>query len=154
MSFTFGGFTLDPSAGLLRRGDANVPLAPKAFSVLEHLLRHSGQLVTKDELLEVAWSDVHVGDGALKVCIREIRRALDDDPKTPTFIETAHRRGYRFIAPVSLETSPPLAVPRIAVLPGGLGAAATTVLAVPETHGFLRRSVRETATLGAQRGVL
>src|SRR5688572_17204776 len=99
-SFAFGPFTLNPSAGLLRRGDANVPLAPKAFSVLEHLLRHSGQLVTKDELLEVAWSDVHVGDGALKVCIREIRRALDDDPKTPTFIETAHRRGYRFIAPV------------------------------------------------------
>ncbi len=133
-SFAFGGFILDPSAGLLRRGDVNVPLAPKAFSVLEHLLRHAGQLVPKDELLEVAWSDVHVGDGALKVCIREIRRALDDDPKTPRFIETAHRRGYRFIAPVSLDTSPARAVPRVAVLPGGPGAAATTVLSVPETH--------------------
>ena len=76
-----------------------MPLAPKAFAVLQHLVRKSGQLVTKDELLSLAWADVHVGDGALKVCVREIRRALNDDPRTPLFIETAHRRGYRFVAP-------------------------------------------------------
>jgi pimeloyl-ACP methyl ester carboxylesterase/DNA-binding winged helix-turn-helix (wHTH) protein len=129
-AFAFGPFSLDASAGQLRRGGEVVPLAPKAFSVLEHLVRRSGQLVTKDELLELAWSDVHVGDGALKVCIREIRRALGDDPRTPSFIETAHRRGYRFIAPVSLGTmrSPP---PRVAVLPGS---GATDVVEVPETH--------------------
>jgi pimeloyl-ACP methyl ester carboxylesterase/DNA-binding winged helix-turn-helix (wHTH) protein len=101
MSISFGVFRLDSTAGQLRKGEAVVPLAPKAFTVLQHLVTHPGQLVTKDELLEVAWSDVHVGDGALKVCIREIRRALDDDPKTPHYIETAHRRGYRFIAHVS-----------------------------------------------------
>ena len=100
---TFGPFRLDLSAGQLRRGDAVVPLAPKAFTVLQHLVTRSGQLITKDELLELAWADVHVGDGALKVCVREIRRALDDDPKTPLYIETAHRRGYRFIAPVSID---------------------------------------------------
>src|SRR5512145_2118925 len=129
-AFAFGPFSLDASAGQLRRGGEVVPLAPKAFSVLEHLVRRSGQLVTKDELLELAWSDVHVGDGALKVCIREIRRALGDDPRTPSFIETAHRRGYRFIAPVSLGAmwSPP---PRVAVLPGS---GATAVVEVPETH--------------------
>ena len=102
---TFGPFRLDLSAGQLRRGDAVVPLAPKAFTVLQHLVTRSGQLVTKDELLELAWADVHVGDGALKVCIREIRRALRDDPKTPEYIETAHRRGYRFIAPVAIDTA-------------------------------------------------
>ena len=47
------------------------------------------------------WPGVFVGDGALKVCIREIRRALGDDAQAPRFIETAHRRGYRFIAPVT-----------------------------------------------------
>ena len=76
---SFGPFRLDRSAGQLRRGDAVVPLAPKAFTVLQHLVTHSGQLITKDELLELAWADVHVGDGALKVCVREIRRALQDD---------------------------------------------------------------------------
>src|SRR4029450_3033997 len=103
---TFGPYRLDTGAGQLRRGDAVVPLAPKAVTVLQHLVARPGQLVTKDDLLELAWADVHVGDGALKVCIREIRRALDDDPRTPTYIETAHRRGYRFIAPVATEAAP------------------------------------------------
>ena len=126
----FGDFRLDLAAGQLRRGDAVVPLAPKAFTVLQHLVTRSGQLITKDELLELAWADVHVGDGALKVCIREIRRALDDDPRTPAYIETAHRRGYRFIAPVSIDTSAP-AAPGLTVVPAG---PASSVMSVPETH--------------------
>jgi pimeloyl-ACP methyl ester carboxylesterase/DNA-binding winged helix-turn-helix (wHTH) protein len=128
-AYAFGPFRLDAAAGQLRRGDEVVPLAPKAFAVLEHLIRKPGQLVTKDELLELAWSDVHVGDGALKVCIREVRRALRDDPRTPTFIETAHRRGYRFIAPVALETHPhPSQVQAVMPISG------PSALAVPETH--------------------
>lgn len=128
-SWSFGPFRLDSSAGQLRRGDAVVPLAPKAFTVLQHLLARHGQLVTKDELLDLAWADVHVGDGALKVCIREIRRALEDDPRTPTYIETAHRRGYRLI--VSVETSAaaashaPLTTPVTPFAPG---------VSAPETH--------------------
>jgi pimeloyl-ACP methyl ester carboxylesterase/DNA-binding winged helix-turn-helix (wHTH) protein len=127
---TFGPFRLDLAAGQLRRHDAVVPLAPKAFTVLQHLAMHSGQLVSKDELLELAWADVHVGDGALKVCIREIRRALDDDPRTPTYIETAHRRGYRFIAPVSVDVSTPVS-PGLTVVPTG---PASSLMTVPETH--------------------
>jgi pimeloyl-ACP methyl ester carboxylesterase/DNA-binding winged helix-turn-helix (wHTH) protein len=127
---TFGPFRLDSSAGQLRRGEAVVPLAPKAFTVLQHLAWHPGQLITKDDLLELAWADVHVGDGALKVCIREIRRALGDDPRTPSYIETAHRRGYRFIAPVSTESAPQ-PVSALTVTPGH---AAVSVLEVPETH--------------------
>lgn len=132
-ALAFGPYTLDAAAGQLRRGDEVVPLAPKAFSVLEHLIRHPGQLVTKDELLELAWADVHVGDGALKVCIREIRRALHDDPRSPTFIETAHRRGYRFIAPVCVDAARMAQAPRVAVLPSS-GLNPSTVVAVPETH--------------------
>ncbi len=59
-----------------------------------------GRLITKQELLEAIWPAVYVADGALKVCVREIRRALHDDAHAPRFVETAHRRGYRFIAPV------------------------------------------------------
>jgi pimeloyl-ACP methyl ester carboxylesterase/DNA-binding winged helix-turn-helix (wHTH) protein len=111
-TYTFGPFRLDPSAGLLRRGDETVPLAPKAFAVLEYLVQRPGQLVTKDQLLDAAWADVHVGDGVLKFCVREIRRALRDDSRRPRFIETAHRRGYRFVAPVAAEQ-------HAAVLAGG-----------------------------------
>ena len=96
----FEEFLLDPSDERLWREGHHVPLTPKAFAVLLHLVTHAGRLVTKEDLFEVVWPGVFVGDAALKVAIREVRRALGDDPRTPRFIETAHRRGYRFIARV------------------------------------------------------
>jgi pimeloyl-ACP methyl ester carboxylesterase len=96
----FGGFRLDPASGRLLKGGRPVPLAPKAFAVLQHLASRGGQLVPKQELFSTFWSDAFVGDAVLKATIREIRKALNDEPKTPHFIETAHRRGYRFIADV------------------------------------------------------
>ena len=76
--------------------------------MLQCLAQRPGRLVTKDELYNAVWPGVFVGDAALKVCVLEIRRALADDAKAPRFIETVHRRGYRFIAPVAPEhESPP-----------------------------------------------
>lgn len=99
--YRFGAFRLDVKDATLERDGVPQGLTPKAFSVLHHLVDHAGQLVTKDEFLDVIWPGVFVGDAALKVCIREIRKVLGDDPHTPTFIQTAHRRGYRFVAPVT-----------------------------------------------------
>ena len=93
----FPPFWLDAADERLYRNGDPVDLRPKAFAVLLHLLQRPGQLVTKDELLETVWPDTSISDAVLKVCIREIREALSDDPATPRFIETAHRRGYRFI---------------------------------------------------------
>jgi len=78
--------------------------------VLEYLAARPGQLISKDELLAAIWPGVFLGDGALKVCVSEIRRALDDDARKPRIIETAHRRGYRFIAEV-VGTPPKAAIP-------------------------------------------
>jgi pimeloyl-ACP methyl ester carboxylesterase len=97
---TFGEFRLDAGRGELLRGVATVPLTPKAFSLLQYLAARAGQLVPKQELLEAVWPNVFVGDAVLKSTVREMRRALGDDPHTPRFIQTAHRRGYRFVAPV------------------------------------------------------
>jgi len=97
----FGAYTLDRADARLKHDGANVALTPRAFAVLVYLAEHAGRLVTKQELADAIWTDVFVGDAALKVCISEIRRALNDDPKQPIYIETAHRRGYRFIAPVT-----------------------------------------------------
>ncbi len=98
---TFKHFRIDSARGQLYGASGPIPLTPKALSLLEYLAARPGRLVKKDELLEAIWPGVFVADGALKVCIREIRRALGDDAHAPRFIETAHRRGYRFVADVS-----------------------------------------------------
>jgi pimeloyl-ACP methyl ester carboxylesterase len=96
----FEEFELDRAAGRLLGRSGPVALTPKSLALLEYLAARSGRLITKQELLDAIWPGVYVADGALKVCVREIRRALDDDARAPRFVETAHRRGYRFIAPV------------------------------------------------------
>lgn len=78
-------------------GSRDIELAPKAFSLLKFLAVRPGQLISKDELLDAIWPDVSVGEAVLKVAVAEIRKALADESKRPRFIETAHRRGYRFI---------------------------------------------------------
>src|SRR5262245_28663027 len=96
----FSHFKIDPASGQLYGESGPISLTPKALSLLEYLAARPGRLVKKSELLDAVWPGVFVADGALKVCIREIRRALGDDAHAPRFIETAHRRGYRFIADV------------------------------------------------------
>ena len=85
----------------LWRGTTEVRLTPKAFAVLHCLVERHGQLVTKDALLERVWPGTVVGDAVLKVCVREIRKALGDEVGAPRFVATVHRRGYRFIADVT-----------------------------------------------------
>ena len=98
----FGQFRLDRANALLWRGQDRVVLAPKPFEVLCYLVERSGQLVTKDELLDAVWSDLHVSESSLTVAMNAVRAALGDDRSTPRFIETVTRRGYRFIAPVAV----------------------------------------------------
>jgi DNA-binding winged helix-turn-helix (wHTH) protein len=76
-------------------------LTPKAFAVLRHLVERAGRLVSQGELLDAVWPDTHVQPAVLNNQILNIRTALGDTPKSPVFIETLPRRGYRFIAPVS-----------------------------------------------------
>src|ERR1051325_8181536 len=96
----FDYFCLDLANECLWKGSQAIKLRPKAFAVLGYLLGHPGQLVTKEELLNGVWPGTFVGEAVLKVTIRQIREALGDDQKFPRFIETAHRRGYRFISPI------------------------------------------------------
>jgi len=65
------------------------------------LVERAGEVVSKDELFRVVWLDTVVSDSALTSCIQELRRALGDDAQRPQFIETLHRRGYRFRGQVS-----------------------------------------------------
>ena len=102
----FGHYQLDTTTGDLYAPSGLVPLAPKALALLRHLVTNAGRLASKRELLDTLWPDVFVTEGVLKVCVREIRQALDDDAQAPRFVETAHRRGYRFVAPVRRVAGP------------------------------------------------
>jgi DNA-binding winged helix-turn-helix (wHTH) protein/tetratricopeptide (TPR) repeat protein len=99
--YVFSSFQLDVANASLRRGKRAIFLTPKALSVLRYLLEHASQLVTKDDLWRAVWPEVSVTDATLSVCVAEIRKALADNAKTPRYLETVHRLGYRFIAPVS-----------------------------------------------------
>ena len=105
----FGCFQLDPIQGL-RRGNQEVRVTPKSLSVLLLLVERAGEIVTKDEIFRAVWRDTAVSDSALTSCIQELRHALQDDARLPRFVETLHRRGYRFVARVSFEekNSPPV----------------------------------------------
>ena len=95
----FGSFELDRTQGL-RRGKEEIRITPKSLCVLWELASRAGQIVTKEQLFRTVWADTAVGDSALTSCIQELRHALSDDPRRPSFIETLHRRGYRFLVPI------------------------------------------------------
>jgi len=90
-------FRLDPVNEQLWRESEKIPLRRKTFAVLRYLTERPGQLVTKAALLDAVWPEISVSESVLAVSIRELRKALGDDPQTPQFIETVHGRGYRFI---------------------------------------------------------
>src|SRR5262245_36556851 len=92
---------IEPDTGWAWRGDERLDLTPKAFEVLRHLVERPKRLVTKEDLLAAAWGDTVVSEAAITSCIRDLRRALDDSSRTPLYIETVHRRGFRFIGPVA-----------------------------------------------------
>jgi DNA-binding winged helix-turn-helix (wHTH) protein/type II secretory pathway predicted ATPase ExeA len=95
---SFGRHRFDSRTGRLWAGRREIKLTPRAAAVLAVLIERAGQPVTREELFRSVWRDAVVGDAALTACIQELRRALGDDARRPRFIETRHRRGYRFVA--------------------------------------------------------
>lgn len=103
---SFDPFSFESATGRLWCGAQEVKLTPKAAAVLEALVANAGEPVSKQELFASVWRDRVVSDDALISVIQELRKALADDPKQPRFIETRHRRGYRFVARISQATAP------------------------------------------------
>ncbi len=112
----FGPFHFDSANQCLWRAGHRIDLAPKPFAVLCCLITHAGRLVTKEELLQTVWPDVCVTDAVLKVRIREVRALLGDNVRAPQFIETMHRRGYRFIANIRQASNFALAAVPVAAI--------------------------------------
>jgi len=101
-TFVFPPFRLDVANEQLWRDSNRLDLRPKTFEVLLYLVQNAQRLVTKRELLDSVWGGASVSDELL---IRELRDVLDDDAKKPRYIETVPARGYRFLLPVTDESS-------------------------------------------------
>jgi DNA-binding winged helix-turn-helix (wHTH) protein/tetratricopeptide (TPR) repeat protein len=99
-SLSFGPFRLDAATESIWRDGEEIRLRPRTLAVLRYLAERPGRVITKEELLQAVWGEVAVGDAALAVCVGEIRKALGDEARMPRFVETVHRRGYRFIGVV------------------------------------------------------
>lgn len=108
--FRAGEVVIDPGRRVVSRRGEIVPLGERGLAALLVLVEHAGEVVSKRQLLDVVWPDAVVSEDSLVKAVAEIRRALDDTAADPRFVQTVHRRGYRFIAPVSVvsATSPPL----------------------------------------------
>ncbi len=112
MRVAFGAFTLDSDTRQLLRNQRPLHLSPKAFDLLHLLLERRPAVVMKTEVQTRVWPGTFVEDANLSVLVADIRRALDDDPKSPTFIRTVHGRGYAFCgsaADLSSSHAPPQA---------------------------------------------
>lgn len=101
VSCRFGPFVIDRAGYRVLLGTETVALTPQLLDLLLYLIDRAGTLVTKDTLLEALWPNVNVTDNALAHAVSELRQAIGDDSRTPRYIKTVARRGYRFIAPVT-----------------------------------------------------
>ncbi len=95
----FGQAEFDEARWQLRVGGTPQELEPRPLEVMQYLLRHAGEVVSRAELMEAVYGHQHIGDGALANAIGKLRKVLDDDGQK--IIATVHRVGYRFIAPVT-----------------------------------------------------
>lgn len=146
-SYRFGVFQLDAFSGELYKHGIRIKLQDQPCQVLTILLERQGEMVSRDELRQRLWDrDTYVDfDHSLNISINKLREALGDSAANPRFIETLPRKGYRFIAAVSIEggegkkkieavTAPPLLTNVLAQ--NGLG---SHIAGVPEERIAQRR---------------
>ncbi len=96
-----GDLILDRRARRASIGKRALDLTPKAFAVLEHLMTHPDEVVTRERLLDAVWGWAYpAGTRTVDTRMAELRRALEDDPAEPRYIETVSGEGYRFVADV------------------------------------------------------
>ena len=103
--YRFGPFELEPAKGRLSRSGSQVKLQDLPLRLLVLLVERPGEIVTREEVRQRLWpEDTFVEfDNSLGVAVRKLREALRDDADAPRYVETVPRRGYRFVAPVTVQ---------------------------------------------------
>lgn len=127
----FGTYEVDPNSGELRKAGVRIKVQQQPLKLLEVLLEHPGEVVTREELRTRIWPNEAFGDfdQAVNVSIAKLRSALSDSADNPRYIETLPRRGYRFVAPVAVipaeveDSEPPPAASALSSADSALAAA-------------------------------
>ena len=98
-TYQFGPFEVNPASGELLKAGKRIKIQDQPFRLLVTLLKHSGQVVTREEIQARIWqANTFVDfDSSLRVAVRKLREALGDDAENPQYIETIPKRGYRFL---------------------------------------------------------
>ena len=102
-TFKVGEWTVFPELNSLERTGRTVHLEPKVMQVLVILAEHSGQVTAKEQIFDRVWPDTFVSDEVLTRSISELRKAFEDNPQQPKYIQTIPKGGYRLVAPVVRE---------------------------------------------------
>ena len=115
----FGQFEMDGTTGELRKDGTKIRLQEQPLQILQILLEHPGELVSREALRKRVWpTDTFVDfDHGINNAIKRLRESLSDSANTPHYIETVARRGYRFIGSLAAVDRAPAAIPSLAVLP-------------------------------------
>lgn len=147
----FAGFEIDLARAELRRSDGEViHLRPKSLTLLDYLAQNVGRIVSKQELMEAIWPNVHVGEDSLFQCIREVRSAIGDDQRR--LIKAVSGRGYMFDAAVTDTANQTLAATKDPVSPPALAHDTINVRelagAKPARRRFTLRLRPQTAFVG------
>jgi DNA-binding winged helix-turn-helix (wHTH) protein/class 3 adenylate cyclase len=111
MLYSFEEWELDVERYELRRAGKPIKLEPQVFSVLAYLVQHRNRVLSKQELLSHLWPGQYIGDSALERCIMAARKAVGDSGGKQRVIKTFHRRGYRFVVPVTEHLPPDSPLP-------------------------------------------
>ena len=102
ITYLFGPFRLDTSTQLLCTEESCITLSPKVYRLLLYFLLNSGRLISHEELFDTVWDGRIVDDSALRLAVNSLRNALHDESKSPHYISTVCKRGYRFLAEVTV----------------------------------------------------
>ena len=103
LRFHFGGYALDTGRRELRRGAELIAVEPQVFDLLDYLIRHREQVVTKDELMDAVWNGRIVSKSALTSRINSVRTAIGDSGEDQRLIKTLRGKGFQFVAAVHEE---------------------------------------------------
>ncbi len=112
--FRLGEWLVEPCLNRLTRDGKSIQIEPKMMDVLVCLAEHADELVERRQLIDTVWATEFISATILTRAIAELRNALGDDARKPSFIETIHRRGYRLIAPIEAEVSDEQGISKIA----------------------------------------
>ena len=133
-AFRIASWTVEPRLHRVSDGESSRRLEPKVMRVLTCLAARPGELVTRAELMDAVWGDVHVGEDPLNRAIAELRKLFGDRARDPRFIETIPKRGYRLLVAIEWLEAP---VKPSGALVWGRSAAALAVVGVLAVVGIL-----------------